>query len=109
QDDGGGGRKHRRMEHLARVNDRGIQASDRDRLETNCLVTRVEQQYEKVLAFLPAQASADESHDVVGTTDCLGHLPTILPFRQFADVHTSLQRGADIKKGSQSESTRSPG
>ena len=51
----GGRVEDRRQEHLARVNDRGVEASDRDRLARLHLVTGIEQQHHEVLAARPRQ------------------------------------------------------
>jgi len=98
EDDRGRGGHDRGLEHLARVNDRGVERADRHGLLPDYLVPGVEDQHQEMLALLLAEPASDHRHDVLGAADRLRGLAAIAALRQFCDVHVQFSTGAERKE-----------
>src|SRR5262245_3119550 len=91
------------------MDDRGIQAPDRDRLPAKDLVPGVEEKHDEVLAGLLAKARPEGSDDIVWAADFLWLLAAVLPLGQFADIHVLLRLRGGIEERAPAVKARSPG
>jgi len=89
RDDARGRVDDSRPEDLARMNDRGVEATDRDRLLPDHFVPSVQEQHQEMLALFLPEPRPDEGDHIVRPTDLLRLLAAVLPLRQFADVHAN--------------------